>query len=125
MSLLTDLITSQSSDDSEDTRKRKAKDLKAEALSSSTWMQFGRSPLSAPAWISSMYAVKSTRTVAIFKPEERKYALIEATDGADDYGVWLCCNGECDKLITLSNLDYTPIRGSAIKECRLQVWNAS
>lgn len=118
------LAAAKSSERDDEAAQKKSKDLKNTSLSQSTWMQFGRSPLSAPAWSGDLYAIKSTRTVAIFKPDLKQYALIEASDGSDDYGVWLCCNGECDKLVTLTNLDYTPLRGSAIKECRVQIWSA-
>ena len=99
-----------------------SKDARLKNESGVNWLNFARSPFSAPAWVASMIAFKSTKSVAIFKPDEKKYALISADEGADDYGVWLVSTGEVEKLATITNIDYTPLSGSAIKACKLRVY---
>lgn len=101
-----------------------ARDERIQSESQSNWLHFSRSPYCAPAWLNNMIAFKSTKSIAIFKPEDKKYALISADDGADDYGVWLCSAGESEKLVTITNIDYTPLSGEAIKSCKLKVYSS-
>ena len=115
-------VESELSDTEKENASNKAKDTRNEQLSSASWFFFNRSPLCQPVWLGNLFAVKSTKTVAVFNPTEKKYCLIEAADGADDYGVWLCSSGESDKLVTLTNIDYTTLKGESTKECRVQIW---
>lgn len=101
-----------------------AKDERNADLSSQNWLSFNREPTCPCAWIGNYVAVKSTSSVAIIDIANKKYALIEADDGADDYGVWLVSSGVVDHLVTLQNIDYTSVSGNAIREGRLKIWKA-
>lgn len=101
-----------------------SRDARNENLSEQTWLSFNREPTCAPAWIGDYIAFKSTSSVAIVDPKTKKYAAIKADDGADDYGVWLISHGDCDRLVTIQNINYRPLSGDPIKECQLKVWVA-
>ena len=101
-----------------------SRDERIKTESNVNWLHFARNPLCAPVWLGSIIAFKSTSSIALFKPAEKKYALISADEGADDYGVWLCSTGNADKLVTINNIDYTPLSGDAIKSCTLRIYSA-
>lgn len=101
-----------------------AKDLRNTELSATNWFSFNREPSCPCAWIDNYVCVKSTSSVAVIDLQTKRYALIKADDGADDYGVWLVSTGEVDHLVTLQNINYTPLSGNLVKECRLKVWSA-
>lgn len=102
-----------------------ARDARVSNLGNQNWLHFDRTPFCAPCWLGDMLVFKSTRSIAIFKPNEKQYVLLSADDGADDYGVWLCTSGDCDSLVTLQNIDYTPLSGDSVKECRIRIYKAS
>lgn len=97
-------------------------DARIENLSQQNWINFNRTPYTAPCWLDDMLVFKSTRAIAVFRPLEQEYALLSADDGADDYGIWLCSAGDTSTLVTLQNIDYTPLEGDAVKECRLRFY---
>lgn len=101
-----------------------AKDQRNSQLSNQTWLGFNREPTCPCAWIGNYVCVKSTSSVAVIDMSTKRYALIKSDDGADDYGVWLVSTGEVDHLVTLQNINYTPLSGSLVKECRLKIWQA-
>ena len=43
-------------------------------------------------------------------------------DGADNYGEYLASTGVNETFVTFANIDYKPINGSPVKECRVKVW---
>ena len=106
------------SDDNQD------KDVRNNDLSSQNWLSFNREPTCPCAWIGNYVAVKSTSSIAIIDISNKKYALIEADDGADDYGVWLVSSGTVEHLVTMQNINYTNVSGNEIREGRLQIWKA-
>ena len=99
-----------------------AKDKRNSFFSSQKWFNFGRTPVTSTAWIDSPFAVKSTRSIAIFDLENKKYCLIESPDGADDYGVFLCSCGQSEQLVTITNINYSDVKGAEVKKCLLQIW---
>ena len=99
-----------------------AKDQRNAQLSEKQWLSFNREPTCPCAWIGNYVCVKSTSSVAVIDMASKRYALIKADDGADDYGVWLVSTGEVEHLVTLQNINYTPLSGSLVKECRLKIW---
>lgn len=101
-----------------------AKDQRNKQLSQQSWLGFNREPTCPCAWVGDYVCVKSTSSVAVIDMESRRYALIKADDGADDYGVWLVSTGQVEHLVTLQNINYTPLSGDLVKECRLKVWGS-
>ena len=101
-----------------------ARDKRNAALSDENWLSFRREPTCPCAWIGNYVCVKSTSSIAVIDFVNKRYGLIKADDGADDYGVWMVSTGEVDRLVTLQNINYTPLNGNLVKECRLKVWSA-
>ena len=98
------------------------KDARNTDLSEKPWLGFNREPTCPCAWIGNYVCVKSTSSVAVIDLSSRKYALIRADDGADDYGVWLVSKGSVENLVTLQNINFTSLTGDLVKEGRLKIW---
>lgn len=89
------------------------------------WFRFGRTPLCGPAWIKDWFMVKSTRVVAGVNLAERTYFSIEPENATQDYGEFLASSGNCERILTYSNIDYTPLNGEKIKACQIRVWEVA
>ncbi len=94
----------------------------ADLYSSSTWFRFPRTPVTPPAWYNNWFVVKSTRAVSGVDLGAKRYFALDVENGAPDYGEFLASYGTCQNLVTYTNIDYTPINGDPIKECRMKVW---
>lgn len=89
------------------------------------WFRFARTPLCGPAWIKDWFIVKSTRVVAGVNIAGRKYFSIEPENATQDYGEFLASSGNCERILTYSNIDYTPLNGEKIKACQVRVWEVA
>ena len=69
--------------------------------------------------------VKSTSAVAGVNVRDRRYFTLEVENGAPDYGEFLASYGTAQNLVTYTNIDYTPINGDPINECRVKVWESA
>jgi hypothetical protein len=92
--------------------------------SGTEWFRFPRTPICAPAWCGNLFFVKSTTVVAGINFVDKSYFSIDAEGEGESYGEYLASSGTVDQLVTFSNLNYTPISGDAIKECRVSIWTA-
>ena len=90
--------------------------------SSVPWFSFARTPMSAPAWASGKFIVKSTRPVCSVDLKTGEYAVIDVEDGTDNYGEYLASSGAHKTFVTYSNIDHTPVEGDHIHACRVKVW---
>jgi hypothetical protein len=96
----------------------KVSDLNSDTL----WFRFPRTPICAPAWCGNQFFVKSTTVVAGIDLTTKDYFSIEAEGDGESYGAYLASSGTVDHLVTFCNLNYAPISGDAIKECRVSIW---
>lgn len=104
---------------------KRAVEAVADLYSASEWFRFPRSPLTVPAWCGNWFIVKSTNVVAGVDMASRRYFTLSAEGNGESYGEFLASSGTTGKLVTYANLDYTPISGSAVKECAVRVWNVN
>ncbi len=86
------------------------------------WFRFPRSPYTSPAWMNDYFIVKSTSVVAGVDLINRKYFSIEPEYTLQDYGEYLASEGPVDKVVTYSNIDYTPLGEEHIYECDVRIW---
>ncbi|MGI6045561.1 MAG: Tat pathway signal protein [Eggerthellaceae bacterium] len=86
------------------------------------WFSFGRSPTAAPAWCGKYMIVKSTNSVCGIDLQANEYFALDVENGADDYGEYLATTGTHDTIVTFTNIDYTPVNGDAVKQCKVKVW---
>lgn len=89
------------------------------------WFRFPRSPFTSPAWMGNWFMVKSTSVVAGIDLARRRYFSIEPEFALQGYGEYLASEGPTDKVVTFSNIDYTPIGGDHIRECNVRVWEVA
>ena len=85
------------------------------------WFDFARTPTAAPAWCGDLLVVKSTYSVCGVDLSKGEYFAIDVQDGADTYGEYLATTGTRDTFVTFTNVNHTPIEGSAIYACRVRV----
>lgn len=90
--------------------------------STASWFRFPRTPVTPPAWYGDWFIVKSTRAVSGVNLAERRYFALDVENGAPDYGEFLASYGTCQNVVTYTNIDYTPLNGDTVKECRVKVW---
>lgn len=94
----------------------------AELYCAADWFRFPRTPVTPPCWYGDWFVVKSTSAVAGINLRDRRYFTLEVENGAPDYGEFLASYGTAQNLVTYTNIDYTPINGDPINECRVKVW---
>lgn len=94
----------------------------ADLYSNAEWFRFPRTPVTPPAWCGNWFIVKSTRAISGVDLANKRYFTVDVENGAPDYGEFLASYGTCKNLVTYTNIDYTPINGDLIKECRVKVW---
>lgn len=94
----------------------------AQLYSSAEWFRFPRSPVTTPAWCGNWFLVKSANSVAGVNMNERRYFTFDVEDGAPNYGEFLASSGQCSRIVTYTNIDYTPLTGTNTKECRVKIW---
>lgn len=94
----------------------------ADAYGSAAWFRFPRTPSCAPAWCGNWLVVKSTKSVAGINLSDRTSFSLDVENGADTYGEFLASSGECSRVVTYTNIDYTPISGERTRKCLVKVW---
>ncbi|MCI8468736.1 MAG: Tat pathway signal protein [Eggerthellaceae bacterium] len=97
----------------------------AAAYSAAPWFRFPRTPTAAPAWCGRWLMVKSTKAVCGVDPQTRQYFMLDVQSGADDYGDYLASTGSASRVVTFSNIDYTPLDGEQQRHCLVRVWSAT
>ena len=97
----------------------------AAAYGAATWFRFPRTPTAAPAWCGKWFMVKSTKAVCGIDPETRRYFMLDVRNGTDDYGDYLASTGSGSRVVTFSNIDYTPLEGDQQRCCLVRVWSPS
>lgn len=88
------------------------------------WLRFARTPLTAPAWSDGLVFVKSTNAVAAVDASNRRYYAIQPENATQGYGEFLASSGSRSRIVTYSNIDYTPINKERIVECNVRIWKA-
>lgn len=94
----------------------------ADLYSTASWFRFPRSPLTDPAWCDGWFLVKSTNVVAGIDMANRRYFTIEPENATQSYGEFLASSSTSGRFVTYANLDYTPMNGTPVQECRMRVW---
>lgn len=94
----------------------------AEAYGAAPWFRFPRTPTAPPAWCGKWFMVKSTKAVCGVDPETRRYFMLDVKNGTDDYGDYLASTGSGNRVVTFSNIDYTPLEGDQQRHCLVRVW---
>lgn len=95
----------------------------AAAYGDASWFHFPRTPTAPPAWCGKWFMVKSTRAVCGIDPESRRYFTLDVKNGTDDYGDYLASTGSGSRVVTFSNIDYTPLEGEQQRCCLVRVWS--
>lgn len=90
--------------------------------SQTPWFRFPRTPVTPPAWLGNWFIVKSTRAIAGVNVADKRYFTIDVENGAPDYGEFLASYGNCGNVVTYTNINYTPINGDPVNECRVKIW---
>lgn len=86
------------------------------------WFRYPRTPLCAPAWCGPYFMVKSTNAVCGVNLDSREYFALDVRDGASDYGDYLASTGMGNRIVTFSNIDYTPLNGQQEKYSLVRIW---
>lgn len=86
------------------------------------WFRYPRTPLCAPAWCGPYFMVKSTNAVVGVNLDAREYFALDVRDGAGDYGDYLASTGMGNRIVTFSNIDYTPLNGAQEKYSLVRIW---
>lgn len=97
----------------------------ADLYSAAEWFRFPRTPVTPPCWYGDWFIVKSTTAVAGINLADRSYLTLEVENGAPDYGEFLASYGTAPNVVTYTNIDYTPINGDPVRECRVKVWKTA
>lgn len=95
----------------------------ASAYGAAPWFRFPRTPTAPPAWCGKWFMVKSTKAVCGIDPESRRYFTLDVKNGTDDYGDYLASTGSGSRVVTFSNIDYTPLEGDPQHHCLVRVWS--
>lgn len=95
----------------------------AAAYGDAPWFRFPRTPTAPPAWCGKWFMVKSTRAVCGIDPATKRYFTLDVKNGTDDYGDYLASTGSGSRVVTFSNIDYTPLEGDPQKHCLVRVWS--
>lgn len=99
-----------------------AQNATAEAYSSCEWFRFARSPLCPPAWCGSYFMVKSSSAIVGASLADNWYFALPVENGAPDYGEFMASAGTCRNIVSYTQINYTPINGNTVVECRLKIW---
>ena len=86
------------------------------------WFRYPRTPVCAPAWCGPYFMVKSTNAVVGVNLDAREYFALDVRDGAGDYGDYLASTGMGTRIVTFSNIDYTPLNGQQEKYSLVRIW---
>lgn len=86
------------------------------------WFRFPRTPFTTPAWMGGWFMVKSTSAVAGVDPASKRYFTIKPENATQGYGEFLATQGSAERIVTYSNIDYTPLNGQRINECNVRIW---
>jgi hypothetical protein len=90
--------------------------------SAQTWFRYTRTPLTTPAWCGNYMIVKSTKNVVALDTSAQTFYAFSLENGAPSYGEFLSTSGQADKIVTFTNVDYTPVNGSETKECIVKIY---
>ncbi len=90
----------------------------------SEWFRFPRTPTAAPCWCGPYVMVKSTSAVCGTNLDSREYFALDVHDGANDFGDHLATTGMGNRIVTFSNIDYTPLNGAQEKYSLVRIWGA-
>ena len=96
----------------------------ADAYGNAAWFRFARTPSTSPAWCGDWFMVKSTSNVCGVDLSSGAYFSLDTESGVDDYGDFLASSGSGQRVVTYSNIDYTPLSGDQVKHCLVRVWEA-
>lgn len=94
----------------------------ATAYSEGEWFRFARTPSAPAAWCGNWFMVMASPSVCGMNFNTREYFSLDVKSGAASYGDYLASTGACERLVTFTNIDYTPIGGSREKYCLVRVW---
>ena len=67
--------------------------------------------------------MKSTGIVAAIDASGRRYFTIHPEYATQGYGEFLASSGARQRIVTYSNIDYTPLNKSRVFECNVRVWS--
>ncbi len=87
------------------------------------WLRFARTPFTSPAWGGGLVFVKSTGIVAAIDASGRRYFTIHPEYATQGYGEFLASSGARQRIVTYSNIAYTPLNKSRVFECNVRVWS--
>ncbi len=88
-----------------------------------SWLRFARTPFAPAAWSDGLTFVKSTGVVAAIDAAGRRYYTIQPENANQGYGEFLASSGSRQRMVTYSNVDYTPLNKARIVECNVRVWD--
>lgn len=69
-----------------------------------SWLHYGRTPSSAPAWCGNWFVVKSTRSLCGIDLTSLNYFSIDTPSNTDDFGEYLASSGTMDYIVGVSNI---------------------
>lgn len=90
--------------------------------SKAPWTCFNRTPTAPPAWCDRFFLVKSTSAFCGLDMEARQFFAFDVDEGADTYGEYIASTGIRERIVTYTNIDYTPLSGSPEQLCRVKVY---
>lgn len=93
-----------------------------DAYSSCEWFRFARTPLCPPAQCGAFFVVKSSASIIGADLTQNWYFALPVENGAPDYGEFLANSGAVNSIVSYTQINYTPINGETIVECRLKIW---
>ncbi len=95
----------------------------AQAYSDEQWFRFARTPSAPAAWCGGWFMVMASPSICGVNLSAQEYFSLDVKSGAANYGDYLASTGLCERLVTYTNIDYTPIGGSREKYCLVRVWS--
>lgn len=96
----------------------------AAAYDQAQWFRFARAPITAPAWCGPWLMVRSNSSVCGVDLSNRTYFDLGLENGAGDYGDQLASTGAGNRVVTFSNIDYTPLGGEHERHTLVRTWEA-
>ena len=94
----------------------------AQAYSDCEWFRFARTPLCPPAWCNGYFMVKSSSAIVGASIADDWYFALPVENGAPDYGEFMASEGAGRNIVTYTQINYTPINGNSVVECRMKIW---
>ena len=87
------------------------------------WFNFSRTPSAPPCWSNGYLVVRGTMSVCVCDINNNTYTILERPNASEDYGDYLVSNGNCDKFVTIANINNTKISGETEKKSTLRIWS--